>query len=207
MTHNSEEPTESANSGDPAALDRHKENREQPYTDAMNKPPGSEQASARSESDFGQNVESPEDQLRREVGELNDRWLRSQAEIENVRRRARRDSEEQAKFAAQSVIGDLLEVVDNLNRAINAGGEANANDGLVVGVKMVIQQFEEVLKRHGCHRISVAGEAFDPNFHEALQMVPSPLPSGSIVQEVRIGYRMHDRVLRPAQVIISAGQA
>jgi len=64
-----------------------------------------------------------------------------------------------------------------------------------------------VLKRHGCHRLQTDDQEFDPNFHEAIQMVPSDLASGRIVQEVRSGYKMHDRVLRPAQVIVSAGKA
>ncbi len=152
-------------------------------------------------------TESVEQRLQRELAESTDRWVRSQAEIENVRRRTRRDMEEQAKFAAQIVINDLLEVVDNLNRATGAVDSAEDPTGLIIGVKMVVQQFEDVLKRHGCHRLQTDDQEFDPNFHEAIQMVPSDLASGRIVQEVRSGYKMHDRVLRPAQVIVSAGKA
>lgn len=157
--------------------------------------------------DQGAQVETVEQKLQRELSEANDRWVRSQAEIENVRRRSRRDMEEQAKFAAQVVINDLLEVVDNLNRATGAVDSVEDPTGLIVGVKMVVQQFEDVLKRHGCHRLETSGMEFDPNFHEAIQMVPSDLPSGSIVQEVRSGYKLHERVLRPAQVIVSAGKS
>lgn len=149
----------------------------------------------------------PVEQLQSEVKELNDRWMRSQAELENVRRRARRDVEDQIKFASQNVIGDLLEVVDNLNRALSAsnGNEAESQ-GVVSGVRMVVQQFEDVLQRHGCVRMKSEGQKFDPNVHEAIQMVPNDLPSGMVVQEVRSGYQLHDRVIRPAQVIVSAGK-
>lgn len=143
------------------------------------------------------------DRLQAEISELKDRWLRSQAELENVRRRARRDVEDQIKFASQNVIGDLLEVIDNLNRALEASG--SEGEGVVAGVRMVVQQFEDVLKRHGCERLVSQGQPFDPNIHEAIQMVPNALPSGMVVQEVRSGYRLHDRIIRPAQVIVSAG--
>lgn len=151
-------------------------------------------------------ADSKVDRLQAEVDELKDRWLRSQAELDNVRRRARRDVEDQIKFASQNVISDLLEVLDNLNRALDAAGDGSGADGVAAGVKMVIQQFEEVLKRHGCERVESQGQAFDPNLHEAIQMVPHELPSGMVVQEVRTGYRLHDRVIRPAQVIVSSGK-
>lgn len=149
---------------------------------------------------------SPVEKLQMELDELKDRWLRSQAELDNVRRRARRDVEDQIKFASQNVISDLLEVVDNLNRALDASGEKQEAAGVAQGVRMVIQQFEDVLKRHGCERLQSHGQPFDPNIHEAIQMVPHQAPSGTVVQEVRSGYRLHDRVIRPAQVIVSAGQ-
>ena len=144
-----------------------------------------------------------EEQLRAEIQQLNDRWLRSEAEVDNVRRRARRDMEENAKFANQRLMVDLMEVVDNLQRALGATDQ-DPNNPVVAGVKMVVLQFEEVLKRHGCERIATTGEAFDQNVHEAIQMIPSELPAGSVVQEVRVGYRLYDRVIRPAQVIVAS---
>lgn len=147
---------------------------------------------------------SVEDQLRAEVQQLSERWLRTEAEMENLRRRTRRELEDNARFANQRLMVDLMEVVDNLHRALGAADQASAGS-LVTGVQMVAHQFEEVLKRHGCQRISTVGEVFDPNFHEALQMVPCDSPAGSVVQEVRSGYRLHDRLIRPAQVIVAAG--
>jgi len=151
------------------------------------------------------------DVLKQQLTEANDRWLRSQAELENVRRRARRDVEEQLKFAIKPFATDLLEVVENLDRAMEAGGSGEAAegqmDGLMSGVKMVAVQFSEVLKKHGCLKIDSTGQVFDPNVHEAVQMVPNEAANGTIVQELRSGYKLHDRVIRPAQVIVSSGPA
>lgn len=149
-------------------------------------------------------TQNAEESLRAELRSLNERWLRSEAEMDNLRRRTRRDLEENAKFANQRLMVDLMEVVDNLHRALSVANQATA-DSLVTGVQMVSHQFEEVMKRHGCQRISSVGETFDPNIHEAIQMVPSDAPAGTVVQEVRTGYRLHDRLIRPAQVIVAAG--
>jgi molecular chaperone GrpE len=145
-----------------------------------------------------------EEQLRAEIQQLNERWLRTEAEMENVRRRTRRELEDNAKFANQRLMVDLMEVVDNLHRALGVADQATAGS-LVAGVQMVAHQFEEILKRHGCQRIATVGSSFDPNIHEAIQMVPCDSPAGTVVQEVRSGYRLHDRLIRPAQVIVAAG--
>jgi molecular chaperone GrpE len=155
-------------------------------------------------ADTGEASVSLEDQLRQEIRQLNDRWLRSEAEMDNLRRRTRREIEENAKFANQRLLVDLMEVVDNLHRALGAAN-SGTEGSLVAGVQMVTMQFEDVLKRHGCERVPTAGVAFDPNLHEAIQMVPSDLPAGSVVQEVRSGYRLHERLIRPAQVVVAAG--
>jgi molecular chaperone GrpE len=145
-----------------------------------------------------------EEQLRMEVQNLTERWLRTEAEMDNLRRRTRREIEDNAKFANQRLMVDLMEVVDNLHRALGVANQSTA-EALVAGVQMVSHQFDEVMKRHGCQRISTLGEMFDPNYHEAIQMVPSDSPAGSVIQEVRTGYRLHDRLIRPAQVIVAAG--
>lgn len=152
----------------------------------------------------GADAVSLEEQLRNEIRQLNDRWLRSEAEMDNLRRRTRRELEENAKFANQRLLVDLMEVVDNLQRALGAANQT-AEGSLVAGVQMVAVQFEDVLKRHGCERVPTVGQTFDPNVHEAIQMVACESPAGSIVQEVRSGYRLHDRLIRPAQVVVAAG--
>ena len=135
--------------------------------------------------------------------------LRSRAEMENYRKRMQRDADQQLKFANIPIVRDLLDVIDNLNRAIEAarGDETNAK-ALIDGVQMVSQQFTDVLAKHGCKSIEAVGTVFDPNIHQAIAQIPSSdYPAGKVALEVAVGFRLHDRVIRPAQVIVSTGSA
>lgn len=157
--------------------------------------------------------ESPEqlvDALEQQVVELRERELKAQAELENFRKRMLRDTEAQIKFSPLPLVRDLLDVVDNLHRAIGsaglAGGSAGGSEGLVEGVRMVEQQLVAVLAKHSCKPIDSVGKVFDPNVHQAIAQQPSgDVPAGSVLQEVSVGYMMHDRVIRPSMVIVSTG--
>ncbi len=149
--------------------------------------------------------------LRGEVDEANNRVLMAQADLENFRKRMRRDTEDQIRFAALPIVGEILQVRDNLVRAIdaaeNSAGEA-PTDGLRDGVRMLIKQFDDTLGRHGITAIKSVGETFDPNFHQAISQMPSTeYPAGSIAYEAATGFQMHGRVVRPSQVIVSTGAA
>lgn len=153
-------------------------------------------------------IVSEADQLRTELNETRDRALRAVAELENFRKRSQRESHDAQKFANMSLMRDLLPIVDNLNRAAEAANSASDAASLVSGVKMVVAQFEEVLARHHCKRIVALGEAFDPNFHEAIAQQPSAeYPAGTVALEATTGFQLHDRVVRPTQVIVSTGPA
>ncbi len=133
--------------------------------------------------------------------------LRGRAELENFRKRMQRDTEQQLKFANVPLVRDLLDVIDNLNRAVDAAraGESNTK-ALIDGVHMVSQQFSQVLSKHGCKPIEALGAEFDPNFHAAVTQMPSlEFAAGKVAQEVAVGFVLHDRVIRPAQVIVSTG--
>lgn len=133
--------------------------------------------------------------------------LRGRAELENFRKRMQRDTEQQIKFANVPIIRDLLDVIDNLNRAVDAarGDDSNAK-ALTDGVQMVSQQFSQVLAKHGCKPIDALGTDFDPNYHAAVTQMPSnEYAAGKVAQEVAVGFMLHDRVVRPAQVIVSTG--
>ncbi len=146
------------------------------------------------------------DTLRAERAELYERFLRSQAEFENFKKRTQKERTDAAKYAAGPVVRDLLPVLDNLHRAAEAAAKDESAGGLVEGVGMVVQQLDGVLASHGVTPIETANATFDPNLHEALQQVPSPEhPPMTIVQEVERGYTLHDRVLRPAKVVVSSG--
>ncbi|MCC9643825.1 nucleotide exchange factor GrpE [Rhodopirellula sp. JC740] len=147
--------------------------------------------------------------LRGEVDEANKRVLQAQAEAENFRKRMRRDTEDQLKFASMPLVNDLLQVRDNLLRAIeaaSASGDAESSAGLSEGVSMVCKQLDDVLAKHGIKEIPAQGELFDPNFHEAISQMPHPeIASGMVAHVATPGFQMHERVVRPAQVVVSTG--
>lgn len=135
---------------------------------------------------------------------LRDRLLRTQAEMENYRKRVQRERDEERRYAAQSVVRDLLPVLDNLQRAIEAAEKGGTVDDLRNGVQMVLQQAIEMLGRSNVRPIEAVGQLLDPNLHEAITQMPSDQPPLTILQEVERGYTLHDRVLRPSKVIVAA---
>ena len=139
---------------------------------------------------------------------LNASWLMAQAEAENFRKRMRRDMEDQLRFASVPMIGDILEVRDNLLRALQAAENAADLVGLKEGVAMVAKQLDDTLAKYSVEEIPALGETFDPNCHEAISQMPSDdHPSGTISHVAQSGFRMHDRVIRPSQVVVSSGSA
>jgi len=142
--------------------------------------------------------------LTAELNEAKDQTLRAIAEAENVRKRYRREADDQRRYAEQLLLTNLLPVMDNLRRAADASGSSADAGKLAEGVKLVIQQLEGVLAKHHAEKIDAAGKPFDPNVHDALTQQPSAeLPPGSVLSVFRDGYRLHERVIRPAQVVVS----
>jgi molecular chaperone GrpE len=147
------------------------------------------------------------DQLERELADANARALRAQAELENFRKRARRELEEETRYAALPLMRDILQVVDNLQLAIQAAEQHQDSAGLLEGVQMVSRQLTDVLRRHDCVEIEADGQPFDPHLHEAILFEPSEQhPAGENTRVARGGYRLHERVVRPAQVCVSRGK-
>jgi molecular chaperone GrpE len=145
-------------------------------------------------------------ELENKLRDAEARVLRAHAELENFRRRTRREQDEQLKYAALPLISGLIEVVDNLARAL-AAAEAQSGQGLTDGVRLVQTQLEQLLRQQGCQRIVSVDAPFDPNVHSALQMRPSDhVPANTVIEETRSGFQLHDRVVRPAQVIVSTGK-
>ncbi len=142
------------------------------------------------------------------VNDAEGRVVRAQADLENFRRRMRREMDDQRKFANQGLITDLLPVIDNVYRAISAASKEEASNGILEGFLMVAQQLIGTLNKFDCERIDAVGEVFDPNKHEAISQMPSDeVEKGIVLQAVQEGYILHDRVIRPSQVIISTGPA
>lgn len=148
--------------------------------------------------------------LRDEAADAQDRALRAQAELENVRRRSRRELDERLHYANLGLIEDLLPVVDNVARAIEAAEKdvSPESASLLSGFKMVAQQLETALEKHGCRRIAALHQPFDPNLHAALmQEASAEYPPGTVLRVLQAGFQLHDRVVRPAQVVVSTAPA
>lgn len=139
--------------------------------------------------------------LREEAARLKEENLYLRAELENAGKRHARDKEEFRRSAAEGLIRALLEVRENLERAAGSVREPAAADG----VRMILAQLDGVLAEQGLEAVPAAGHPFDPFFHEAVERVPSPEPEGRVVEEVRRGYRLHKKLLRPALVKVSKG--
>ncbi|HEY8517359.1 MAG TPA: nucleotide exchange factor GrpE [Candidatus Binatia bacterium] len=147
-----------------------------------------------------------------EAAQHYDRLLRERAELENFKRRMQRERAEALRYACEPLLRELLGVIDNLERAVDAANKAAEGidpsargpvDGLVSGVQMVLQQFQEILGRSGVTRIDPQGQVFDPAVHEAVAQVESEAEPGTVVEAYMPGYRLHDRLLRPAKVAVA----
>ena len=125
--------------------------------------------------------------------------------MENYRRRVQRDRQDERRFANQALLTDLLPVLDNMERAIEAAKQSEEGTGLLEGFKMVHQLLVSVLEKHHCSRVEAEGSTFDPAHHEAMMQEPSDEPKGMVTRVLQQGYLLHDRVIRPAQVFVSAG--
>jgi molecular chaperone GrpE len=150
-------------------------------------------------------------QLRNENAEMKDRMLRALADAENTRRRAERERDEGRQYAVTSFAREMLNVADNLNRALQSiPDDVRAQVGTQVkavldGVEATERQMIATLERHGVRKIETAGAKFDPHLHQAIAEVPSEgRPPGTIVSVVQTGYVIADRLLRPAMVTVAA---
>jgi molecular chaperone GrpE len=137
--------------------------------------------------------------------ELNNYKLKL-ADFDNARKRLLRDAEVERKYAAEPIARELLAALDNLDRALDAAKRAGDTSPLTAGVSATAAQFLDVFKRHGVTRIEcVPGTAFDPNLHEAVMQQPgTEFESGQVAQVLQQGFMIHDRVLRPATVIVAS---
>ncbi len=138
--------------------------------------------------------------------EARDGLLRERAELENFKKRMARERAEALRYASEPLLRDLLPVIDNLERALNAAPPpgSDAENPMRDGIAMVARQFEEILGRFGVQRIEAAGRPFDPNDHEALAHIETTLAeAGHVLEEHLPGYRLHDRLLRAAQVAVA----
>jgi molecular chaperone GrpE len=151
-----------------------------------------------------QNLEAELAAAREEARKNHDRWMRERADLENLKRRTERERAETVRFGTEHVLRDLLPVVDNLERAVeHARGGGNGRP-VVEGVELVLKALVDVLERHGVRRIEAVGARFDPAHHEAMAHVETEEHEpNSVMAEYQRGYRLHDRLLRPALVSVA----
>jgi molecular chaperone GrpE len=142
--------------------------------------------------------------LESELADTKDKYLRLYAEFENYKKRVRKDREELIKYGAESLMEELLTVLDNLEMAVEHAGKDAPDSGLLEGVELTLKEFRKVLTKHGVKEIKALGEKFDPEFHHAMSQVErADLEDKTIVEEYRKGYMYKDRVLRPALTAVS----
>jgi molecular chaperone GrpE len=135
------------------------------------------------------------------------RYLRTAAELENVRKRAARDMDQARKYAVERLAAELLPVLDSLEMGLEAAGSSSA-EALIEGKRATLRLLTGALQKFGVEPIAPGGQAFDPQLHEAISVQPAPgVPPGGIVAVVQKGYQLNGRLLRPARVVVAAGTA
>jgi molecular chaperone GrpE len=151
-------------------------------------------------------------ELTSEAAELKERYLRAVAETENVRKRAEREKNEVAQFAFQRFARDLLSVVDNFNRAMDAlKPEARASlppsvSAVLEGIEATQRELLAIFERYGIKKIEAKGQRFNANLHQAIAEMPSSeFPAGTVIDVAQTGYTLGERLLRPAMVMVSSG--
>ncbi len=150
-------------------------------------------------------------QLEKEKKDNYDRYLRAAADLENTRKRTKREIEDAKTDAKNRVLKEMLPVVDNLERAIeHAGGGGELDPVLkpiVEGVQLVLRQFVTAFERLDITPVEAANQPFDPNLHEAISQVESEVAPGTVIQVLQRGYKIGDRLLRPALVVVAKAKA
>ena len=143
-----------------------------------------------------------------EASERNyDLYLRSEAEIENIKKRNKKEKEEWLKYANETIVKDILPVMDNLEMAISLAQNENSLHALKEGVELTLKGLKDTLAKSGLEEVKAEGEPFDPNYHHAVsEQNDENVEAGIILQELQRGYTLNGRLIRPAMVIISKGK-
>lgn len=147
-------------------------------------------------------------QLQSDVERFKDLALRTQADFENFRKRAAREKEDASKYANAGFLEKLLPILDNFELGLNAARTDAKDSPILTGMDMVSKQLQDFLTAVGVETVKAEGEQFDPNLHEAVaQEASADVPEGVIVRQLRKGFKLRDRLLRPAMVMVSKGKA
>lgn len=144
---------------------------------------------------------------RAEAESARNRMLRTVADYENYKKRLEKEKKEFMKYANERFIKDLLPSLDDLERAIISSNDSSDLESLREGVQIIYKQLNNILEKYDVTPIEAVGKKFNPNLHEAIMHMPSKNPKNTIIEEYQKGYKLHDRVIRPSKVVISAGSS
>jgi molecular chaperone GrpE len=171
--------------------------------DAEAEPDPKARAAAEGVDEASTSLRSQLDEAFRQRDDYLEQLRRSQAEFLNFQKRSRSQAEADRVYAVSPLANDLIPVIDNFERAIDAARQSGS-EAIITGLDMVHRQLLETLAKHGVEPIAALGQPFDPNVHEALMQQPdADQPEGTVVLELNRGYRIRDRVLRPSRVAVS----
>jgi molecular chaperone GrpE len=180
------------------------ENRNIPETDSQNNHAGADSDAKALQEMTKEELLDKLEETRKASEENYDLYLRSQAEIENTKKRNKREKEDWLKYANESLIKDLLPSLDNLEKALAHADNDNAVHALREGVELTLKGLKDALTKSGLEEVHAQGEVFDPCFHEAVSQVKDDrVEPGTIVQELQKGYLLNKRLIRPAMVVVS----
>ncbi|CAN5585333.1 nucleotide exchange factor GrpE [soil metagenome] len=144
--------------------------------------------------------------LKSEVATLKDAVLRARAEMDNYRKRMAREKEEAIRYSNVALLESLIPIVDNFELGLEAAKNATDASGIVMGLGMVRKQLEDFLRSHGVETLDATGQPFDPNLHEAVgHEAHAEVEEGKVISQLRKGYKLKDRLIRPATVVVSKG--
>ena len=185
---------------------------EQPTEEVKADGEASKSESAAVEKDAPPTEDDPEVRAQaaeKKCDEYYDRLLRASAEFDNYKKRTTREMRDVVRYANEKLFKEIINVVDNLERAISsAEQEGNEDDPLLQGVRLTLSEVEKILERHNVEPVKSLGEPFDPNFHQAMMQEESEEePPNTVISEMQKGYKLHERLLRPAMVVVSKAKA
>jgi Molecular chaperone GrpE (heat shock protein) len=164
--------------------------------------------SAEANASAGEGTTPELETLQKDLEKFRELYLRSQADLDNYRKRAAREREEATRYANASLLERLLPILDNFELGIDAARNAGGGEAILQGMSMVQKQLQDFLVDSGVQPIDALGTTFDPNLHDALgQEASDEVADGVVLRQIRRGYKLKDRLLRPAAVIVSKGPA
>ncbi|MBW1720841.1 MAG: nucleotide exchange factor GrpE [Deltaproteobacteria bacterium] len=144
--------------------------------------------------------------LEEEKSRIFDLYLRAQAEMENLKKRTKKEKEDWRKYANESLIKEILPVMDNLEKAVSHSGDENSMDALKQGVELTLKGLKDCLKKFGLEEVKAEGEPFDPCYHEAVsEGEDDTVKPGTVIHQLQKGYILNERLIRPAMVVVSKG--